>query len=977
MGGDTIGPYRITEQLGTGGMGEVFKAYDDRLDRWVAIKRIRSDREEDPENRERLRREARAAARLSHSSIVHIYDIFQDDDSDCIVMEFVDGTPLSAMIEDGPLDPMRAAAFAREVAEGLAEAHAKGIVHRDLKTENIIVSPSDHAKILDFGLAKPISKGEIDASLTAKGQVVGTSRAMSPEYVSGEEVDHRADLFALGVMLYEVVTCQSPFRAHNTLATLKRVILHRQVPARQLNPEVPEELSDLIDRLLEKEPRDRPQSSRDVALELARFAGPPGSSSSVESLSSSYRLGSRTATSSTVSITISPWPRIATIVGVLLSVVVFALVLWQMLGPPPVEEDFTFEARDKILIGDFENRTGDPDLDESTALLLRLGLEQSGYATVLTKNEVEDTLLRMKRDPDTTRIDEQLGIEICQRASIKALIMGQINKVGDGYVLSAEIIDPMSRQTVYSTFEDGIPNPEAVTRAVDLITKNLRSNLGETLDAIAASQPLEQVTTPNLDALKSYSRALKMMSEERWEEAVSLLKHAIELDPGFAMARVRLGITYLNLSTNLAEVPRHFEHALNSADRLMSFEQLYVEGWVAHSRGQVEREIEAWQRMSALFPDDSIGHANLGAARWFYEMRFEDAIIAFRQAADIEEGRRRAVFLSYIGFCELARGNVEAAAENFEEARELGGIAQAAGLGILNVVLSDYVTAREIIDQRLVSPQPATKADARVELALYHADQGQFEQALLAIGLASDTDDLDQKLRQQNRYIWTTTFLERSGSKEEVEEALERGVDVAEELYELREQLAFSLIPPLAIMGKLAARNGELEEANELLGKIRALSQMSGSAVWESYVEMLEGEIELSGGELREALTSLTAALQALETFQVRESLGRIHRELGNAEEAIEQYRWLRDHRGRAFVECSDLICSARALNIVDWALAQYHLGGLYQLQGNDSEAIDSYRRFLDQWKSESEHLPFHQRARRELDKLTHAPSPG
>ena len=176
---EKIGPYRVEEQIGVGGMGEVYKAYDDRLDRWVAIKRIRDDKEQGDENRERFQREARATAKLNHSSIVHLYDIFRDGENDCIVMEYVEGVTLDKLIRNGPLEPVQAASLGHEIAAGLAEAHAKGIIHRDLKVENVIVTPEGHAKILDFGLARPLLSSELDASLTGKGQLVGTSRAMS------------------------------------------------------------------------------------------------------------------------------------------------------------------------------------------------------------------------------------------------------------------------------------------------------------------------------------------------------------------------------------------------------------------------------------------------------------------------------------------------------------------------------------------------------------------------------------------------------------------------------------------------------------------------------------------------------------------------------------------------------------------------------------------------------------------------------
>ncbi|HYO14256.1 MAG TPA: serine/threonine-protein kinase, partial [Thermoanaerobaculia bacterium] len=240
---ELIGPYRILERLGAGGMGEVFLAYDERLDRQVAIKRIRPEGGVPAERRERFRREARIAARLSHPSIVHIYDVIAEGDTDFIVMEYVEGVDLRQLLRRGPLEVDSAVSIGLDVARGLAEAHRQGIVHRDLKTENILVTPLGSAKITDFGIAKRILRDGTEESLTQGGFVVGTYRAMSPEQARGEEVDHRSDLFSLGVLLYEMLTGVSPFEGENELATLNRIVQHRQRPVREMRPEVPEELS--------------------------------------------------------------------------------------------------------------------------------------------------------------------------------------------------------------------------------------------------------------------------------------------------------------------------------------------------------------------------------------------------------------------------------------------------------------------------------------------------------------------------------------------------------------------------------------------------------------------------------------------------------------------------------------------------------------------------------------------------------------
>ncbi len=261
----TIGPYSLGERLGAGGMGEVYQAYDERLDRWVAVKLIRPESAENETARERFRREARAAARLSHPSIVQIHDVVESADGDAIVMELVEGESLAHRIARGPLPVDEAVRLGREIAEGLAAAHAKGLIHRDLKPENVMVTPEGRAKILDFGLAKRL---EGETALTADQRVVGTFRSMSPEQARGQQLDARSDLFSLGLLLYEALSGRSPFEESSALETLTRICAHRQAPLREVNPAVPAPLSALVDRLLEKEPARRPQSAREVAAAL-------------------------------------------------------------------------------------------------------------------------------------------------------------------------------------------------------------------------------------------------------------------------------------------------------------------------------------------------------------------------------------------------------------------------------------------------------------------------------------------------------------------------------------------------------------------------------------------------------------------------------------------------------------------------------------------------------------------------------------
>ena len=269
--GATVGPYRLVGRLGAGGMGEVYRAFDRRLDRWVALKRLRSDRRVDGRYRQRFRQEAKAAASLSHAGIVQVHDVLDERGETWIVMELVEGRALSEL--PAPLAVDRCLELGAQVAEALAAAHARGIVHRDLKAENVLLTDSGRIKITDFGLAKRLEHGDRSSAdaLSATGQVLGTVRAMSPEQSRGLRLDARSDLFALGVLLYELLTGESPFRSTDPLTTLERIRSHAQRSVSALRPSVPVAISAYVDRLLEKNPNRRPSDAAGVSEELRRL----------------------------------------------------------------------------------------------------------------------------------------------------------------------------------------------------------------------------------------------------------------------------------------------------------------------------------------------------------------------------------------------------------------------------------------------------------------------------------------------------------------------------------------------------------------------------------------------------------------------------------------------------------------------------------------------------------------------------------
>ncbi len=265
---ERIGPYRVVQRLGAGGMGEVVLAHDDRLDRLVAIKRLHAERAATPHSRERFRREARIAARINHPAIVQIHDVLHEREHDYLIMEYVEGRTLRARRDAGPMTVSEVLAIAHQIALGMAAAHDLGVVHRDLKAENILLTRSGRAKITDFGIAK--IPGE--DSVTAEGAVIGTFRAMSPEQALGRAVDHRSDLFSFGILLYEALAGESPFHAETPYLTVQRLVHDDPRPIAELVPDISAELASLVHQLLAKEPALRPRHFHEVADALTDLA---------------------------------------------------------------------------------------------------------------------------------------------------------------------------------------------------------------------------------------------------------------------------------------------------------------------------------------------------------------------------------------------------------------------------------------------------------------------------------------------------------------------------------------------------------------------------------------------------------------------------------------------------------------------------------------------------------------------------------
>jgi serine/threonine protein kinase/predicted Zn-dependent protease len=983
--------YKILEELGKGGMGEVYRVKDKTLDEEMALKVLKPEITAHKDMIERFKNELKLARKIAHRHVCRMYDLNEEEESPYITMEYVEGEDLKSSIRNkGKFKEEDAIAIAKQVCEGLTEAHELGVVHRDLKPQNIMIDERGNAKVMDFGIARSIEA----AGMTQTGVMIGTPDYMSPEQAEGEEADQRSDIYALGVILYEMVTGGVPFKGDTAFSVaLKHKTKLPQDP-KKLNPELSDDLSRLILICMEKE-RDRRYQSAEALLNDLR------------NIEDGLPLGTKIR------------PRRETFFATLLRkklfvpVVVTALALiaaliWQLLPGKGVAAP---KIENSIAVISFENLTGDEandTLQRAIPNLLITNLENTGFFYVVTWDRLRDLMKQVGKENQET-IDKDLGFELFRKEGIEAVVLGSVMKVGSVFATEAKVFDVETGELLKSANSQGEGLDSIINTQIGELSREIALGVGITRAEVESAElNVSEFTTASMDAYNYFIKGREDFYNQYTKDAVTRLEKAVELDPNFAMAYLYLGDTYILLKNdNKARENFKKAKALLETVTVTEKEKLHIEA--VHARF-VERVREKWleilNTIVAKYPRDKWVHLELSKHYRKIEKysevikhseivlaldpswgdAYEELAFAYSNTGDDEKA------LEYLqkgsaaipgdpnmnlatGYFYLKMGRLDEAIRKFKDALDIKPDFNIENhLAYAYAMKEDYAEAFNWIGKFITdAPSAGRKAEGYLIKGFYHYWLGNFSQAL---------DDLNESLNISSElgsrnwvseYIMAFINYERGEldlSRDQTQSWYDGLLEIApQNAQEMRNQNSFSLHWTMGLIelkeGNIDSAKSRLKELEVLLPKIRMMrDQLPGILFLRGKVFLAEKSYDEAIAILKEApkwkmpWIWITQWLLGYNLVNTDPLLAQAYAKKGDLDNAIDVYERL--------INPTDENRDGRLIRPENY----YYLAELYEMKGRKARAIAHYEKFLSLWKDADPGIAELEDARKKLSSL-------
>jgi serine/threonine protein kinase/tetratricopeptide (TPR) repeat protein len=617
MIGKVISQYKITEEIGHGGMGKVYKAIDTRLNRYVALKFLARELTQDTEAKKRFIREARAASSLDHPNICTIHEINETKDGQIFIcMTYYDGETLRKKIKNAPLSVEEAVNISTQVCQGLSKAHKLGLSHRDIKPENILITREGMVKIVDFGLAKLSGQ----ASITKDHTLLGTVAYLSPEHASGEEADEKSDIWAVGVILYEILTGQLPFKGDIDQVLIYSILHDEPVPPTTVNPLIPRELELVIAKALQKDPLKRYQNIDHMEKDLRKIE----SKDTVDG-AKNLKIESRI-----------PFFTKAKKPGIAFLLLVFLFLAFFIIKHGIQKKSGDIKPIPVAVIG-FENMTGNKLYDylqEAIPNLLITSLEQSPYLYVTTWERMYDLLKQIdKKDIDF--INKEIGFELCRLEGINVVITGSFVKADNFFVTDVKVLDVTTKEIIKSTTSKGEGVASILRNQIDNLSKEIAGAIGLSRTKIKSAQiELAEVTTTSMEAYRNFLYGREKFEKSYWEDALSFLQKSVELDSTFSMAYLYLALTYEMLYYS-EESWQALEKAKKYSYKATEKERLYIEE--GYYRYDAENRYRILSELAEKYPKEKRVQCKLGDY-YLVMQKLDKAITKLNTALDLDPG---------------------------------------------------------------------------------------------------------------------------------------------------------------------------------------------------------------------------------------------------------------------------------------------------------------------------------------------------